>query len=453
MKNLKDIKKIYFLGIGGIGMSALARYFKSMGAEVSGYDKTQTALTDELEREGIRVIFEDEVNLYSKEIDLVVYTPAIPKDHKGFNFYKDNNYELRKRSEVLGIISSDRFTIAVAGSHGKTTVSSMIAHILTQSGFGCSAFLGGIAVNYNSNFLQGQNDVVVIEADEFDRSFHRLAPDMAVITAVDTDHLDIYGTKEKIDEAFIEFTNKIAEEGFLAIKSQQSIEEQLPVLDKAFYSLHDDTSDVYCSKYWVTDGGYLFNLNYFGTDIKGLRLNIGGFHNIENAIAAIIIAKELKITDEHIKAALASFKGIKRRFEKVFANDKVVFIDDYAHHPEEIRVFVESVREIYPKSKITAVFQPHLFSRTKDLAKEFAEQLSKADEVVLLDIYPARELPVEGVTSDLIFNQLTCPEKSLIKKEELLDFVKGKNFEVLLTIGAGDIDKYLSPIKEILSSR
>ena len=453
MKNLKDIKKIYFLGIGGIGMSALARYFKSMGAEVSGYDKTQTALTDELEREGIRVIFEDEVNLYSKEIDLVVYTPAIPKDHKGFNFYKDNNYELRKRSEVLGIISSDRFTIAVAGSHGKTTVSSMIAHILTQSGFGCSAFLGGIAVNYNSNFLQGQNDVVVIEADEFDRSFHRLAPDMAVITAVDTDHLDIYGTKEKIDEAFIEFTNKIAEEGFLAIKSQQSIEEQLPVLDKAFYSLHDDTSDVYCSKYWVTDGGYLFNLNYFGTDIKGLRLNIGGFHNIENAIAAIIIAKELKITDEHIKAALASFKGIKRRFEKVFANDKVVFIDDYAHHPEEIRVFVESVREIYPKSKITAVFQPHLFSRTKDLAKEFAEQLSKADEVVLLDTYPARELPVEGVTSDLIFNQLTCPEKSLIKKEELLDFVKGKNFEVLLTIGAGDIDKYLSPIKEILSSR
>ncbi len=453
MRNLKDIKKIYFLGIGGIGMSALARYFKSLGAEVNGYDKTQTALTDELEREGIRVSFEDDLNLYPKDIDLVVYTPAIPKDHKGFNFYKDNNFELRKRSEVLGIISSDRFTIAVAGSHGKTTVSSMIAHILTESGFGCSAFLGGIAVNYNSNFLQGQNDVVVIEADEFDRSFHRLAPDMAVITAVDTDHLDIYGTKEKIDEAFIEFTNKISEEGFLAIKSGQSIEENLPVLDKAFYSLHDETSDVYCSKYWVTDGGYLFNLNYFGTEIKGLRLNIGGFHNIENAIVAITIAKELKITDEHIKAALASFKGIKRRFEKVFANEKVTFIDDYAHHPEEIRVFVESVREIYPKSKITAVFQPHLFSRTKDLAKEFAEQLSKADEVVLLDIYPARELPMEGVTSALIFNQLTCPEKTLIKKEELLDFVNSKNFEVLLTIGAGDIDKYLAPIKEILSSK
>ena len=453
MKNLKDIKKVYFLGIGGIGMSALARYFKSLGAEVNGYDKTQTALTDELEREGIHVIFEDDLNLYPKEIDLVVYTPAIPKDHKGFNFYKDNNYELRKRSEVLGIISADRFTIAVAGSHGKTTVSSMIAHILTQSGFGCSAFLGGIAVNYNSNFLQGQNDVVVIEADEFDRSFHRLAPDMAVITAVDTDHLDIYGTKEKIDEAFIEFTNKIAEEGFLVIKSQQSIEDKLPVLDKAFYSLHDTTSDVYCSKYWVTDGGYLFYLNYYGTELKGFRLNIGGFHNIENAIAAITIAKELKITDEHIKAALASFKGIKRRFEKVFENDNVIFIDDYAHHPEEIRVFVESVREIYPKKKITAVFQPHLFSRTKDLAKEFAEQLSKADEVVLLDIYAARELPMERVSSDLIFNQLTCAQKSLIKKDELIDFVKNRNFEVLLTIGAGDIDKYLAPIKEILASR
>lgn len=453
MRNLKGLKKIYFLGIGGIGMSALARYFKSLGADVNGYDKTQTALTDELEREGIKVIFEDDLNLYPKEVDMVVYTPAIPKDHKGFNFYKDSGYELRKRSEVLGIISADRFTIAVAGSHGKTTVSSMIAHILTQSGFGCSAFLGGIAVNYNSNFLQGQNDVVVIEADEFDRSFHRLVPDMAVITAVDTDHLDIYGSKENIDEAFIEFTNKISEEGFLAMKMSQSINDHLPLLDKAFYSLNDTEADVYCSKYWVVDGGYLFNVSYYGTEIKGLRLNIGGFHNIENAVAAICIAKELKITDEHIKEALASFKGIKRRFEKVFENDKVIFIDDYAHHPEEIRVFVESVHEIYPKKKITAVFQPHLFSRTKDLAKEFAAQLSKADEVVLLDIYPARELPVEGVTSDLIFNQLTCPEKTLLKKEELLDFIKSKDLEVLLTIGAGDIDKYLASIKAILTER
>ena len=434
-------------------MSALARYFKALGAEVSGYDKTPTALTAELEAEGIAVTFDDELANYPKEVDLVVYTPAIPKDHKGFNFYKESGVEFKKRSEVLGLISADKFTIAVAGSHGKTTVSAMIAHILTHSGFGCSAFLGGIAVNYNSNYLQGQNDVVVIEADEFDRSFHRLSPDMAVITAVDTDHLDIYGSKEKIDEAFVEFANKIAEEGFLVVKSNQTIEEKLPVLDKAFYDLNDTNADVYCSKYWVTDGGYLFNLSYYGTEIKSLRLNIGGFHNIENAIAAIIIAKELKITDENIKAALASFKGIKRRFERVYDDEKVVFIDDYAHHPEEIRVFLESVREIYPKHKLTAIFQPHLFSRTKDLAKEFAQQLSIADEVVLLDIYPAREQPVEGVTSELIYNQLTSFEKSLVKKEDLVDFVKGKHFEVLVTIGAGDIDKYVAPIKEVLASR
>jgi UDP-N-acetylmuramate--alanine ligase len=458
--NLSGLKKIYFLGIGGIGMSALARYFKSLGTDVSGYDKTQTALTGELEKEGIPVVFEDDLGLYPKDLDLVVYTPAIPKDHKGFNYYKDNNYELHKRSEVLGIISADKFTIAVAGSHGKTTVSAMVAHLLVESGFNITAFLGGICNNYNSNFFQSKGisgkdlgEVAVIEADEFDRSFHRLVPDMAVITAVDTDHLDIYGTKEKIDEAFIEFTNKIDEEGFLAIKTKQSINDSLPVLDKAFYSLHDTEADVYCSNYKVVEGGYIFNVSYFGTEINGLHLNIGGFHNIENAIAAIVIAKELRIPDEQIKAALASFKGIKRRFEKVFESEKVTFIDDYAHHPEEIRVFLESVREIYPAKKITAIFQPHLFSRTKDLAKEFAEQLRKVNEVILLDIYPAREQPMEGVTSDLIFNQLTSPERCLIKKDQLLDFVKGKEFEVLVTIGAGDIDKYLSGIKDILSSR
>jgi UDP-N-acetylmuramate--alanine ligase len=451
--NLKDIKNIYFLGIGGIGMSALARYFKSMGANVGGYDKTPTALTDELQREGIDVTFEDDVNALPKEVDLVVYTPAIPKDHKGFNYYKDNNYNLRKRSEVLGIISADRFTIAVAGSHGKTTVSSMVAHILTHSGFGCSAFLGGIAVNYNSNFLNGNSDVVVVEADEFDRSFHRLAPDMAVITAVDTDHLDIYGSKEAIDEAFVEFSNRIAEDGFLVMKSKQSIEENLPVLDKAFYSLNDTEADVYCSKYWVVDGGYLFNLSYYGKELKGYRLNIGGFHNIENAIAAIAIAMELKITDDKIKAALASFKGIKRRFEKLLENDKVVFIDDYAHHPEEIRVLMESVKELYPKKKITAVFQPHLFTRTRDLADGFAQALSIADEVLLLDIYPARELPIEGVTSQLIFDKITSPNKIAVTKQQLVETVKQLNgTEVLVTIGAGDIDKYLADIKAVLTA-
>ncbi|HWB64987.1 MAG TPA: UDP-N-acetylmuramate--L-alanine ligase [Chitinophagales bacterium] len=452
MKSLKDIKKVYFLGIGGIGMSALARYFKWLGADVSGYDKTPTHLTEELNKEGISIIFEDDLSQMPKDVDLVIYTPAIPKNHAGLNYYRDNSYELHKRSEVLGLISADKFTIAVAGSHGKTTVSAMIAHILTQSGFGCSAFLGGIAVNYNSNFLAGQNDVVVVEADEFDRSFHRLSPDMAVITAVDTDHLDIYGSKEAIDEAFVEFANKISDEGFLVIKSQQSIEDKLPVLDKAFYSLHDDTADVYCTKYWVVEGGYLFNVSYYGEELTGYRINIGGFHNIENAIAAICIAKELKITDDLIKQALASFKGIKRRFEIVYKNDKVVFIDDYAHHPEEIRVFLESVKELYPGKKVTAVFQPHLFTRTRDLATEFAKSLSLVNEVILLDIYPARELPIEGVTSELIFDKLTCNEKLLINKQELVDTIakKQNGIEVLVTIGAGDIDKYVEGIKNIL---
>ena len=451
--NLKDIKKVYFLGIGGIGMSALARYFRSLGAEVSGYDKTATALTDQLIAEGIALTFEDDVAALPKELDMVIYTPSIPKDHKGFNFYKDNNYALKKRSEILGLISADKFSICVAGSHGKTTVSAMIAHILTHSGYGCSAFLGGIATNYNSNYIRHDNDVVVIEADEYDRSFHRLAPDMGVITAIDTDHLDIYGSKEKIEEAFVEFAEKIAEDGFLVIKQGTGIEERLPTLDKAFYSLMDTEADVYCSKYWVVDGGYVFTIKYYDKEYIGFRLNIGGFHNIENAIAAFSIAKELKISNENIKAALASFMGIKRRFEMIVNTDKVVYIDDYAHHPEEIRVFLESVRELYPDKKITAIFQPHLFSRTKDLAAGFAEQLSIADEVILLDIYPAREQPMEGVTSDLIFSQLTSKGKLNIKKEELLDALKGKKLEVVVTIGAGDIDKLVQPIKEILDTK
>ncbi len=451
--NLKEIKKVYFLGIGGIGMSALARYFKSLGAEVSGYDRTSTDLTNVLESEGIKIAFEDDLNLYPKEVDMVVYTPAIPKDHKGFNFYKDNNYNLKKRSEVLGIISADKFSICVAGSHGKTTVSSMIAHILTHSGYGCSAFLGGIASNYNSNYLQSDNDVVVIEADEFDRSFHRLAPDMAVITAVDTDHLDIYGSKENIDEAFIEFTHKISEEGFLVMKQGQSINNSLPVLDKAFYSLQDSDADVYCSKYWVVEGGYVFNIHYFGKEYIGFRLNIGGFHNIENAIAAFTIAKELNISIDKIKAALSSFTGIKRRFETVLKKEAVTFIDDYAHHPEEIRVLLESVKEMFPDRKVTAIFQPHLFSRTKDLADGFAKALSIADEVLLLEIYPARELPMEGVTSDLIFQKLTCKEKINTSKGAVVELVKDKKIEVLVTIGAGDIDKLISPLKEVLEQK
>lgn len=451
--DLKGIKKVFFIGIGGIGMSALARYFHSLGAEVGGYDKTRTELTDELQAEGIHIIYEDNPILMPKTPDLVVYTPAIPKDHKGLNFYKDNKFTLLKRSEVLGMITKGKFAICVAGSHGKTTVSAMIAHILTQSGFGCSAFLGGIATNFDSNFIAHENNVVVVEADEFDRSFHRLEPDMAVITAVDTDHLDVYGTKENIEEAFIGFAEKIAEDGFLVIKQNTGIENRLPVLDKAFYSLKDNQADVYCSEYLIADGAYVFNIKYYEQEFTGFRLNIGGFHNIENAIAAFTIAKELKIATHQIKAALASFKGIHRRFEYILNKGGRVYIDDYAHHPEEIRVLLESVRELFPEKKITAVFQPHLFSRTKDLAEGFAKQLSIADEVILLEIYPARELPVEGVTSALIYDRLSSKEKYNIKKEELLTLLAGKNTEVLLTIGAGDIDKLVVPLKELLNQK
>lgn len=454
--NLKEIKTVYFLGIGGIGMSALARYFNQHGVKVSGYDKTTTVLTAALEKEGINISFIDTEETTPLDVDLVIYTPAIPKDHIGFNLYKSKGHKLLKRAEVLGLLSKNHFAICVAGSHGKTTVSAMIAHILTHSGVGCTAFLGGIASNYNTNYLSptstaSRKDLMVIEADEFDRSFHQLSPDIAVVTAVDTDHLDIYGSKEKIDEAFIEFTKKIDEEGFLVIKESQSIEQSLPVLDKAFYSLSSPSSDVYCSKYWVVDGGYLFTLSYYGKESLGFRLNIGGYHNIENAIAAICVLKELGLSDSQIKDGLASFKGIKRRFEKVFDDGNIVYIDDYAHHPAEIDVLIKSVIELYPDKKITALFQPHLFSRTQDLAEGFAQALSAVDTLYLLDIYPARELPIAGVSSDLILTKVTSNSKAIIAKEAFLTKIKDVESGVILTIGAGDIDTLVQPISNSLN--
>lgn len=447
------IKRVYFIGIGGIGMSALARYFKAMGKEIAGYDKTETELTKQLAQEGIKIHFTDDVNLLMKDADFVVFTPAIPKEHTELNFYLANNYPVLKRAQVLGLISKSKYAICVGGSHGKTTVSSMIAHILTHSGFGCTAFLGGITVNYNTNFLLSKNNCVVIEADEFDRSFHELAPKIAVVTAVDTDHLDIYGSKEKIDDAFVEFINKINEEGFLVIKENQSIESRLPVLDKAFYSFSSSSSDVYCSKYWVVDGGYVFSISYYGKEYVGFRLNMGGLHNIENAIAAFAVAKELGIETRKIKAALESFQGIKRRFEKVFSNDQFIYIDDYAHHPEEIRALIQSVKGLYPDKKITAIFQPHLFSRTRDLDKEFAKSLSDADEVILMEIYPARELPIEGVSSQLILDKVKCSFKKVLSREEILRHIETKNDGIILTIGAGDIDRIVKPIFELLKSK
>lgn len=445
---LQDIKRVYFVGIGGIGMSALARYFKYLGASVSGYDRTATALTKQLEQEGMFIHYEDNVALIDRQADIVIYTPAIPKHHAELNYFIQHNYPLYKRSEVLGMISRERFTIAVSGSHGKTTVSSMITWILKDSGYDCTAFLGGICTNFHSNFVIGANDVLVAEADEYDRSFMRLFPNITVVTAVDSDHLEIYGTQEEVEKAFIEFGNKTEVGGLMVIKSNLPIIPHLR--EKVWrYSLQDTTADLYAKSYEIT----LTGSNVTLSNGISFTLKYPGIHNIENAVAAVSVAVQLGIAPEKISAALNSFKGIYRRFENMYGDDKTVYIDDYAHHPEEIRMFLKSVREIYKGKKITAIFQPHLFTRTRDLADGFAASLDLADNIFLLPIYPAREEPIEGVTADTILSRITNPNKSIVSKEELLEKIRTTDFEIICTIGAGDIDKLVQPITEILKSR
>lgn len=427
-------------------MSAIARYFNKLNIAVSGYDKTPSPITDALSNEGIHVFFEDKEAYAVKDADIVVYTPAIPKDSVLLNFYMYHGFEVVKRSKVLGIISKGAFTIAVSGSHGKTTVSSMIAHILKDSGKDCSAFLGGIAKNYNSNYLQGNNDIVVVEADEYDRSFHQLCPDMIVITAVDTDHLDIYGTKEKIEEAFVEFTQKLKPNGLILSQKRVSINDKIK--GKKMYYSADEPCDLY-----ITSLTYEKGVSFFTTNktVKTFELHVGGKHNVENALSAIGIAMELGISESKIQAALNSFSGIKRRFEKIIEKENLVYIDDYAHHPEEIKALLNSINGLYPGKKITILFQPHLFSRTKDLAVEFGKALSMADRIYLLDIYPARELPMEGVTSKLILDSIdNDKEKKIIAKEEIIKELQSKKTEIFLTVGAGDIDRLIEPIKNQL---
>ncbi|MFI5170933.1 MAG: UDP-N-acetylmuramate--L-alanine ligase [Chitinophagales bacterium] len=445
---LKDLHNVYFIGIGGIGMSALARYFNYLGAEVSGYDRTSTALTDQLIIEGMKIHFDDDIDQLNKVADLVIYTPAVPKDHKELNYFKSNNFPLYKRSEVLGMLSRERFTIAVAGSHGKTTVSAMTAWILKNSGYDCTAFLGGISTNFHSNFVIGDNDVLVAEADEYDRSFMRLFPNIAVITAVDSDHLEIYGTQKEVENAFVEFANKTEIGGTVVVKSGLPIIPE--IREKIWkYSLSDSTSDLFVSKYKITTGGSDVELS------NGVRfiLKYPGIHNIENAVAASSVAHLLGISNEKISTALNAFEGVYRRFEIIFNDEKTVFIDDYAHHPEEIRMFLLSVREIYKGKKITAIFQPHLFTRSRDLADGFASSLDIADEIILLPIYPAREEPIPGITSEIILNKIKNPSKSVVSREELLVRVNSGSFEVICTIGAGDIDKLVKPIAETLRSK
>jgi UDP-N-acetylmuramate--alanine ligase len=447
--NIQNITKAYFLGIGGIGMSAIARYFHSRGVAVSGYDKTPTALTQQLEEEGIFVHFNDDVAFFPKDADLVVYTPAIPADNNIFNWCKNNSIQLLKRSDVLEIISRDTYNICIAGTHGKTTTSTMVAHVLRDSGFGCNAFLGGIATNYQTNFWSDPNPVAVIEADEYDRSFLKLYPNVISISAMDPDHLDIYHTAAEMEDAFIQFTSNLKKGGLLL--SKKGIQREAALKGDIHYSYHlsDSNADIYTTALEMKSGGYQYNVVGPGWMITDLNLKMGGMHNVENSLVAVAVAKHLGIADDLIRKSLSSFLGVKRRFEYIVNNDRHVFIDDYAHHPEELKVLIQGAKAMFPDRKCTVVFQPHLFTRTRDLANGFAEMLALADEVILLPIYPARELPLPGITSEWLAEKMNEDVK-VISKEEMVHHVSLNQPAMLITAGAGDIDKLIDSLKNVL---
>ena len=442
---------VYFIGIGGIGMSALARYFHSKNYRVSGYDKTSTELTKTLEASGIAIHYEENLDLIPKDAKVIVYTPAIPANHAELVFYQQNGYKVVKRSDILQWITESSFNICVAGTHGKTTTTTMTGHILRHSGYGCNAFLGGIAANYQTNFWSDANNVVVVEADEYDRSFLKLTPDVAIITAMDADHLDIYGTPEEFGNAFIQFSQKIKEGGCLISKYGLPRDTEFEVSNHLRYSLNDERASVYAKDIKVINGSYLFDVVYKGEIIKDITLNMGGLHNIENAVAAIGVAKYLGISDEKIKAAVADFKGVKRRFEYIVKTEKQVLIDDYAHHPEELRALISGVRSLYGTEKLTLIFQPHLYSRTNDLANEFGVSLSMADEVILLPIYPARELPIEGVTSEMLLDKMTIIYKQVLGKREMVEWVKANKPRLVVMAGAGDIDVLVGSVSKVIN--
>lgn len=458
MINLQDIRNIYFVGIGGIGMSALARYFAAHGAKVGGYDRARTTLTENLERSGIEVVYEDSAEAIPKLIDLVVYTPAIPADNATLTYYRENGYSVLKRSEVLEIITRDSVNICIAGTHGKTTISTMTAHILRHSGVGCNAFLGGISKNYDTNFWDYPGRNCVIEADEYDRSFLKLHPDTAVISSMDADHLDIYGTEEALQDAFFEFTHKLKPAGLLISKYGLPRSREMNNRNHLTYSLQNDVADIYASNIVIKDGASHFEVHNQGEILHDMVLPMGGMHNVENALAAIACARHSGAEPQQIRQALLAFQGIKRRFEYVLTDNRITFIDDYAHHPAEIKALLKGARSVFPGRKITIIFQPHLFSRTKDHATEFAKSLDLADEIILLPIYPARELPMEGVTSELILSKLNHKNGRIFSKEECLayigdEFVPQLDFDmsqVLITAGAGDIDQIVGKIQVLL---
>ncbi len=443
--SLDNIQNIYFIGIGGIGMSALARYFKFLGKNVGGYDKTPTQITIDLQKLGIDIHFEDNIDripkvFLSKENTLIVYTPAIPKNHKEFVYVQNNGFLIKKRAEVLGIITKGVYTLAVAGTHGKTTTTAILAHILKESGARVTAFLGGISENYNSNLVLEGNEVVVVEADEFDRSFLQLYPDIVAITSMDADHLDIYEEENALEESFIEFSSKA--------KDHLLVCNGLP-LSGITFGIEDDSD--YCAQHIKIDNGtYIFDLKTPHKLIRDLHLNLPGRHNLLNAITAFAIAMLYGSPTAPMAKALSSFRGVQRRFSYQIKTDDLVFVDDYAHHPTEINALHQAVREMHPDKKVLAVFQPHLYSRTRDFASDFAISLGQFDQLLLLDIYPARELPIAGVTSDWLLDMINIENKKIVKKEHLIKEITESNAEVILTIGAGDIGEEVNSIKEAL---
>jgi len=447
---LQNIQRVYLIGIGGIGMSGLARYFCHLGCIVCGYDKTSTDLTTELKNEGVQIIFDDNaewIPLSFREPDastLIIYTPAIPKDSAVLNFFINGGFELFKRSQVLGLISRGKFTVAIAGTHGKTTTSTMVAHILKHSGVDCSAFLGGISSNYDSNVLYGKSDIVVVEADEYDRSFLTLYPNIAVITSMDADHLDIYGDHSHLQESFRLFASQIKEGGVLIRK------QGLPLNEGVTYSLKDP-ADAIALNIRIANGSFYFDFRNSKYDITNIQLGIPGYHNVENATAATEVALRLGVSPEAIKNALEAFRGVKRRFEYIVKTPEHIYIDDYAHHPEELRAAITSVKKLYPDKKLVTIFQPHLYTRTRDFADGFAEVLDLTDELILLDIYPARELPIEGVNSDMILSRMHLQNKRKAGKQEAVDIIRNEQPALLLTVGAGDIDQLIEPLKDALS--
>ena len=448
-------------------MSALARYFKAMGKNVSGYDKTSTKLTDELIAEGIEIHFEDNIDLIAegfksvnlKSQILIVYTPAVPKDHSEFVYFNINGFNIKKRAEVLGIITETSRTIAVSGTHGKTTTSSLIAHILRYANLDPSAFLGGITKNYNTNLLLSSslksnnqsvtnNNIVVVEADEYDRSFLTLHPEIAVITSVDADHLDIYGNKEQVEESFSLFAKQVRSKLILKKNIVSKINSaNTPIT----YSVSDSTSNYFADNIKIENAVYHYEIVTPKGVFKNMTLGLPGLHNVENSIAAVAVACEMGISETEIREALKSFSGVKRRFDYQIKTDELVYIDDYAHHPEELKATINSAKEMYPGKKITGIFQPHLFSRTRDFADDFAKSLDLLDECILLEIYPARELPLEGVNSKMLLNKMRSSHKSICQKKDIVEEVSKRKLEVLITMGAGDIDTVVEPLRKFLS--